>query len=62
MGISGRRGAQVVDVGVAADLVHPGAELAFAAEGMPVLEDAQEDLLHQVLAQGRSPVRRRKKL
>src|SRR6185437_13166826 len=44
---------EVVEAGVAGDVVHPGGELAAAAVGGLVLEDADEDVLNQILGGGR---------
>ena len=42
-------------MGVAGDLVHPDGELVLAVVGGPVLEDADEDVLDEVLAGGPVP-------
>src|SRR5215472_7581822 len=43
---------KMVNAGVACDLVNPGAKRRHGAVTLPVFEDAKEDLLDQVFAQG----------
>ncbi len=53
---------QVVDVGVPGDLEHPDDEPVPPLIAGPVFQDPHEDVLDEVLARARFPVRRRKKL
>ena len=51
-GDSGRTLANLIDAGVAGDLVHPGAEVGAGTIGLAIAEDAEEDFLDQVFADG----------
>src|SRR4030095_1548889 len=43
--------AEMVDLGISCHVVHPGRKLAVGPKRVAILQDAQENLLHEVLAQ-----------